>query len=97
MRTPAPPESRVSVRESGCVPRDNSNAPIPISRTRRDAVAIRAKQMAQKLALAAAPVIESALRGGEGSLSPLPRLITISRAGYRDETIDIVFTVRRGR
>jgi hypothetical protein len=51
--------------------------------------------MAQKLALAAAPVIESALRAGDGSLSSLPHHIVIERAGYRNEAVRISFVVRR--
>lgn len=95
MRSSNPPEASGSVRGDARVPRDNSNAPIPISRTRRDAVTIRAKKMAQQLALAAAPVIESALRGGEGSLSSVPRTVRIGRQGYRDEAVTISFAVHR--
>lgn len=95
MRSSNPPEAGLSVRPDLCVPRDNSRAPIPISRTQGDAVTIRSKKMAQQLALAAGPVIEAALRGGDGDLSSLPRTVVLSRRGYRDEQITISFVVGR--
>lgn len=94
MRSSNPPEAGLSVRPDLCVPRDNSRAPIPISRTQGDAVTIRSKQIAARIAHEMAPIIEQALRGGE-NLSSLPRSLRFERRGYRDEAVLVAFTIAR--
>lgn len=59
-----------------------------------DAVTIRAKQIAARVAHEMAPIIERELRGGDNVMS-LPRSLRFERKGYRDEAVLVAFTIAR--